>query len=87
MMPQKSDAQFWTALVAVVGLTVVSLASLIVDAVAPNPHSSITPLLCGGLVSLGSCAATWLFSGGGNGNGNGRHPPQQPAQQPPEPPA
>jgi hypothetical protein len=86
MMPQKSDAQFWTALVAVIGLTLVALTSLIVDAVAPNAHSNITPLMCGGLVSLGSCAATWLFSGGGNGNGGGRYA-QQPAQQAQQPPA
>jgi hypothetical protein len=68
----KSEAQSVVALCSVIGLTLVTAASLVADR-ANGTSSEVTTMLAGGLISLCSTGASWLFR-----NENGKHTPTKP---------
>lgn len=61
MTKYRTDAQFWVALVSVIGLAVTTFASLTINILHGQPPCTITTMLAGGLISVCSASASWLF--------------------------
>lgn len=72
----KSAAQFWTAILSIAALALTTVGSLVADQVHGRT-SQITPLLAGGLISITTACAGWLFR-----NGNGSTPSEPPVNPP-----
>ena len=63
MDTEKQATQFWTTLIIVAGIAVLAGTAFF------RGDREIQLLLTGGIISMGSAAAVWLYK---NGNGNGK---------------
>jgi hypothetical protein len=76
-MYEKSETQFFVALIGALALALALVGSMLTDVVAGRT-SQTTSLLAGGLIGLTGTAGGWLFGKNGNGNGNGPPPLELP---------
>lgn len=60
-MPDKATAQFLVTILSVLGMAITTILSVVIDAWHHRDPSPLTMLMAGGLISLSSSTASWLF--------------------------
>jgi hypothetical protein len=66
----KTTIQFSAILATMLGLVAVTITALVIDHLSGREASQLTTLLTGGLISIASSSAVWLF----RSNGEPREP-------------
>lgn len=69
-MPEpKAIVQFWVSIAAILGLILLAITCVVLDHFAAAP-SDRTLMTVGGVISVASICATWLYRNGARGNGS-----------------